>query len=257
LFTQPTLSRIHRSRCGMTTVLGMLIFIGVLFTCVIPLFLYVNQVNSIYDRTIVEMRQFDEERGRELIDVYAYPLNKTSSELNIYMKNKCPLSVRIVRVWVNEDKFDRSFEIPAMGDRVESINVQDLLPPQGEKSFNIKVTTDRGNTFSSYTNPLYYTMGSGWSGSTGLTINIVIETRKSQATRFFYVEVKDSAENVVYKADIVKKSHESSCFTAAMLTSPGTYSVKVKEGMTEWPTNPNSVTVNQNQPSQWVYANAK
>jgi len=72
-FMQLMLSRLLKSGSAMSTILGMLIFIGILFTCVMPFFLYINEVNSLYDQTVVEMKQEDQNRALENIEVYAYP----------------------------------------------------------------------------------------------------------------------------------------------------------------------------------------
>jgi len=250
LHTKHMLSRPLRAKSGMSTVLGTLFFVGILFTSVIPLFLYVNKVNSYYDTAVTEMRQFDQDRERERIDVYAYPFNKTSSQINVYIKNRCPLSVKIVRVWVNDDKFEFSFEIPAMGDgTIENIEIQIET-----KAYYITVMTARGNTFSSYTNPLYYTVGEGWSGGMGFTIQVVIQT-STQATRFFKVNVTGPS-SFTYHSDVLKRPHESSCLAVVTVTLEGEYHVRVKEGTNSIPVTPEYVYVDFGTPSRWVYANA-
>lgn len=245
---------------GIATILGMLIFIGVLFTCVIPLFLYVNQVNSFYDRTVVDMRQFDQNKERERIDVFAYPLSSPFDYfLNIYIKNKFPLLVKIVRVWVNDEYFEPSFEIPAMGDGlIEHINISDMLPGNAgeKKSFYIKVTTARGNSFSSFTNPLCYTDGSGWSGGTGLTIQVIIETSKTGQC-FFCVVVSGPPGFPDYFANVEKRPHESSCFTVVTVPYEGAYKVTVKWETGQIIEQDIPVSVDLSHPSQWVYVNAE
>jgi len=98
----------------MSTILGMLIFIGVLFTCVMPFFLYINEVNSLYDQTVIEMKQLDQDRTLENIEVYAYPLNDTDNQISLYIKNQCPLTVEIVRIWVNDESYSYNLQIPGM-----------------------------------------------------------------------------------------------------------------------------------------------
>ena len=97
--------RLRRSRSGLATVLGTLIFVGILFTCVIPLFLYVNTVNSYYEKAVAEMRQFDQRHEMEDLEVYAYP-NDGNTELNVYIRNRCALDVRVIRLWVNNTFYD-------------------------------------------------------------------------------------------------------------------------------------------------------
>jgi len=236
---------------GIATVLGMLIFIGVLFTCVIPLFLYVNRVNSLYDQTVVEMSNFDECREMERIDVYAYPLEIQSDQLNVYIKNRSPFSVEVVRVWVNDEFFNASLKIPAMMDGlIESISV--TLPSEGVKAFKMKVTTSRGNVFPSLTNPLYYTADGGWSGSMAFTIQVVIET-PMQGNVDFTVEVT-GPNNFMYEGIVRKASQENSCFLMVGVPMEGLYNVTVS-----WGKNVvyEEVYVTPNEPYQWVYIYAE
>lgn len=187
----------RRSRSGMSTVLGMLIFIGVLFTCVIPLFLYVNSVNTIYNQEVLVMRNFDTDREMELITPYAHPCEQSGSTVSVYVKNKCPFSVEIVMIWINDQKFSCSLLIPGMGyGTTIPIDISGMLPTQSGETehFNIKVTTTRGNTVSSLTNPLIYTKettGGSWSGGSGFAINIIIEGKFMQK---YNIKVCDASD---------------------------------------------------------------
>lgn len=248
--TRRTLSHFRRSKSGVSTILGTLFFVGILFTCVIPLFLYVNQANSRYDKTVVELRYIDEEGERERLDVYAYPLSVESDTLNVYIKNRSPLAVNVVRVWVNDTPFDRVAEVPAMQEyTITAIPVQ--LPPPGVcYVFTVKVTTARGNSFASFTNPLYYQ--DGWRGGMGFTIHVVIGTAR-RGTYFFHVEVTGPSD-FTYGEDAVKRPHESTCFTVVTVTLAGTYRVTVKEGERIW--GDQEVSVDLSQPARWVYVEA-
>ena len=244
-----------RDKSGMATVLGMLIFVGVLFTCVIPLFLYVNKVNSIYDTAVTRMRQFDQDRESERIDVYAYPSGNPPDKISIYVKNKRPLSVKIVRVWINDDPFNFSFQISAMEGRTIEPILVDLTE---SKAFYIKVMTSRGDLFSSFTNPLYYTSGDGggWSGGMGLTVQIVIET-VTEPVRFFHINVTNllATPPFIYTADVVKRAHESSCLTVVTVPYQATYLVTVtdNQGILLKETD---VAVDLNNPSGFVHVDA-
>jgi len=251
---QHTLFRnLRKKKSGMATILGMLIFIGILFTCVLPFFLYINQVNSLYDQTVVEMKQFDQDRALEKIDVYAYPLSQTSNELSIYVKNQCPLSVEIVRIWVEDECFEYSLQVPGMGhNTTESINIGDLLPQtEGEtESYKVKVTTSRGNTFSSLTNPLQYSNGSGWAGGPSFAINIVIELDKG--VYFFNIHVEDSGGTTVYDEDIWVIL-ESSIMRNVNVDGPDTYHVEITQTHGPDKTWSTDVEITTEEPTKWVY----
>jgi len=254
LYTNHTLSQRRKAKAGMATILGMLIFVGALFTCVIPLFLYVNQVNNFYDQTVVEMKHLDEDREREQIDLYAYPLSQSSSNVSVYVKNKCPLTVQIVRIWVNDQLFESSLLVPAMKyNTTEPIDINAMLPEEGTKSFRVKVTTSRGNTFSSLTNPLYYTAGDGggWSGGTGFAINIVIEGDWFSSYNIKVYNVANP-EPPLCDED-VWLFLETSYFKRVDIPEPGTYHVTITQDG-EGTIKDIELTVDWQTPSHWVYA---
>lgn len=262
---QRMLFRTRKSKSGISTILGMLIFIGVLFTCVIPLFLYVNEMNNTYDRTVVEMKNFDEDRTRELLDVNAYPLGQTSTNISLYIKNKCPLTVEVKRVWINNYVVDLSLNVSSMQFNITNpINLVSLLPTQGTIDFKVKVTTTRGNSFASLTNPLTYTAGSGWAGSIGFGINIVLEKKPSWWWFGTYnFTVYDVNTQQVFCNDYINLIFQESYFKHVSLPSTGTYNVTVYKGnyIGWWPSghwtwqkihSENDVITWEN-PSKWVY----
>lgn len=277
MFMRRTLSRTRKANAGISTILGMLIFIGVLFTCVIPLFLYVNEVNNTYDRTVVEMKNFDGDKQTELLDVYAYPLGQSDPRICLYLKNKCPLVVEVKRVWINNDAFELSFNVSSMQfNTTDPIDVSSLLPTQGTTDFKVKVTTTRGNSFASLTNPLTYTAESGWAGSVGFGINIVLEIERSQwpHSPFWHKHVTynfkvsnasnpsqlpfyDESETIYWSAQ--------SYFKRVNLSGPGNYNVTVtrgtwvstghQTGYWNWQKiHSENVEITWYNPSQWVYA---
>jgi hypothetical protein len=239
----------------MATILGMLIFIGVMFTCVIPLFLYVNQVNSIYDQAVVEMRNIDHDRLVEKIDVYVYPINQSSSNVNVFAKSKSPFSVDILRVWINDDYFNVSLQVPGMGWNIsESLNIGEMLPTEGTKSFKGQVTTSRGNTFSSLTGSLYYTAGVGWSSGGTLSIYVLIFSYSSGTSKF-QVTVTDVSPppTVVYDEQVVLLGFTEGYILKVDVPQPGTYRVTVTEEG-EGLCADEDVQINWEAPSTCVYA---
>jgi len=237
----------HKS--GMSTVLGMLIFIGVLFTSIIPLFLYINDVNSLYDVTVAEMRRFDQERENEQLDVYAYP--DSSNNLTIYIKNRYAMPVKIVRVWVN-DTTPTLTDLPLRIEGVSSGIIEDIqIPSTGD--FDVWVVTERGNVFASQTNTLHITE-SGWSGGNDpYSINILIE--KPPGQRSYNVRVFMDPENP--ESSTIYLTEVSSVRTYILLWvpvgyEPNTYYVTViRDEVTL--KNEEAVNVGIQNPSPWIY----
>jgi len=159
-----------RGRRGASTILGVLIFIGILFTAVIPMQLVMNQADMYYDRKIKGMEAFDEERITENIRVVVYPNSSNSSELNIQIENRGNVPVKIVRAWFN----DIYHEDDTM---IESMEKTDIGPfpvsPENGTYYKIFVTTERGNTFRSITGSIYYADDTWYTPSLSITVYIL------------------------------------------------------------------------------------
>lgn len=54
-----------RNRKGISTILGVIIFVGLLFSSVIPMYLVMREADAIYDKEIFELGRLDDERARE------------------------------------------------------------------------------------------------------------------------------------------------------------------------------------------------
>jgi hypothetical protein len=64
----------RRRKRGVSTTLGVIIFVGILFTSVIPMALVMRQSETIYEQNELELKRQDDDQDREDIDVYVYPL---------------------------------------------------------------------------------------------------------------------------------------------------------------------------------------
>jgi len=249
---QLMLFRPLRSKSAMSTVLGMLIFIGVLFTCVMPFFLYINQVNSIYDQTVVEMKQQDRDRSLENVEVYAYPLNDTGNQIRLYIKNQCPLTVEIVRIWINDQFYSYNVQIPGMSWNItDPVNV--TLPESNSSFYYVKITTARGNCFSSRTNPLSYTAGYGWSGGRELSINIVISRGYPGTVTYNILVTRVNDSSVICDDDVTLIGNTPGYFKNIEIETPDTYDVTITKDAT--PLKEEQVEVSWQSPTEWVYVN--
>jgi len=235
-------------------------------TAVIPLYIYVNQVNNLYDATVVAMNRLDQERDMEYLEVYAFPYiieeGVDEDQIKVYIKNRCSLDVRVMRVWISSDD----------GVRYETITTNGTIPPMedytygpfnvtlpsGEETWEyvIEISTSRGNVFSSLTNPLRYTGTVGdsgeWSSSNILAINIVIEGH------FFHsYKINVTGPDFSYINTILMGLGESA-MDQVNVPDFGTYNVKVSKrfGWGSWnpPYKNENVTITPAEPSKWVYA---
>ena len=161
---------LNRRKKGVSTILGTLIFIGILFTSVIPMMLVMNQADTIYTQTVHEMESRDQERASEKADAYAYPINGTSNQLKIRVSNKGVVPIKIIRAWINDeihsqDEVIRTQETAVLGPfTVTLVN---------SSTYAIKVTTERANSYASTTGTLYYTDGYWFTPSLGIHVLVL------------------------------------------------------------------------------------
>ena len=154
-------NRILCHRKGMSTVLGTLIFVGILFSAVVPMFLVMQQSDIILDQEKLEIRRVDDERSRELMDMYAYPVTG-ESKIELKVNSRCELDIQIIRLWINNTWADIDYSVLPM-EQEKSLG-QYTVPIQAgtNSTFAVKVTTDRGNVYESKTGEIIYDESEGW-----------------------------------------------------------------------------------------------
>jgi len=233
-------------RRGVASAIGILFMVGILMTSIIPMFMYVNQVNNHYDRTVVEMKNVDDERGREDLEVYAYGVDESS--ISVWLRNKGSVSVKVNHIWVirNDLKkakiFDSSNlplelvkEIPASSiDTILDLNLEEVLATPEENKFNIYVATERGNKFSSETNTLAQSV-TGWNPSTvEFLINVMIH---SGSTSDYRIEVYDITVDPEPLEPITWKEiriHVGTGYTIINAPSDGIYRIELYKSQGGW-----------------------
>ena len=135
-----------RQRRGISTILGVLIFVGIMFTAYIPMLLVMKQADTIYTQKKLESERLDELRSAESVTVYTYPTGASApNNLDVTVVNKGVSYIEVIRVWINDNYL--------------SVNIPPILPGEEKKigSFNanpvngtnyyVKIATKNGNTF--------------------------------------------------------------------------------------------------------------
>lgn len=175
---------------GVGTVLGILIFVGILFSTFVPLQLYIKEHRILQISVQNEMDTNDGYRELEDLYVLAYPNNITSNEILVRVKNKGPIQVDVNNVWIRDEK--------------EAINTG-LIP--GEEvifgpfdvvleentTYPVKVSTERGRLFSSESGNLAFIEGSWVIQGLGISVQIANYIGK------YYIEVSNSTWSSFYQ----------------------------------------------------------
>jgi len=144
-------------RRGTSTILGTLIFVGIIFTAVIPMMLVMRQADTLQEMRKHELEILDQERAMESLCLYVCPESLESPNLEVMIVNNCEVLVRVVSLWINNETFSMEIDIPSMSEKVLDPFVLDLLDGA---EYDIRATTDRGNLFPSENGILHYEDGS-------------------------------------------------------------------------------------------------
>jgi len=230
---------------GVSTILGTIIFIGIMFTSIIPMMLVMKQADIILEQKKLEVARTDEEGAREFVNVYVYPTGVSAPDnLTVVVENICALNVKFVRLWINETIHPMESIVNSMSDlNLGSYDVD----PQNGSSFDILLTTERGNVFEASSGAIIHD-GMGWEVDEKF-INVLI----SSSGVVFKVYVTGPNDYSEY-AQIWKIG--GTAFKAFDITTNGNgeYNVVVKKGskvihdedvLMEWPNGPSVL---------WVYA---
>ena len=130
----------------MATILGTIIFVGIIFTAVIPMFLFMRQADTFYDLAKFEVGRLDEERGMENIYFYLEPtVEENEPILTLKIINRGELAVRIARVWINDEpREDFDCILSPISDTVLPFGNLTVPDPQELTSYHVIAITDRG-----------------------------------------------------------------------------------------------------------------
>jgi len=248
---------LKRSKSGIASVLGMIFLVAIAFTTIVPLFLYVNNINNLYNQTDEAMREFDHDRSLESLTVLAYPI-QNGSALNIHIRNKCSLNVKVVRIWitVNEACYMLT-NIPSLESGISPATERAIIGvalPPGEKTVKVKVTTSRGNVFPSETNPLYITEQS-WAAEEPFTITVVMAHQKSGwIRRTVYVEYLGVRWNNT--VEVTQLVHEAYAYTSIGVPFVGDYKILIWDNKLGYQHDlifTDTVAITYAVPAPWVY----
>jgi len=161
--------------------MGTLIFVGIMFTAVIPMFLVMNQADTLHEIRKFEVGRLDEERASEEINFYAYLEEDDDPDkdiLNLRIKNEGSAPIKIVRVWINDVEYPQNENINSMDTKLlDPLTVDHVLT-----SYNVKVITEKGNIFTSISSNLYYSEGGWYTPSLGICVHIINTKGKYEIT---------------------------------------------------------------------------
>lgn len=232
-------------RRGTSTILGTIIFIGIMFTAVIPMFLVIKQADTLFEQSKYELGILDEGRMDEEVYVYIFPVTEASTTLTLQVHNRGHLVVNVVQLWINNDPHlldDFVVQPMSLHEMVLDESTVGFTPVPDTRYF-IKITTDRGNIFSSNSGSLYFDSEENWDeGMFG--INFLISY---PAAGWFEVFIENSGNPVPDTPFFIHKSSAGVAFAFCPVPTATTYDVIIMRGTEEiyndevtisWPNGP-------------------
>jgi len=158
-------------RKGVSTILGTLFFIGILFSAYIPMTLVMRQADNIYERELHETKARDELQYDEDLMVYAY--SETDNEwITVFVQNNGEEVVEVVAYWLNDVRYPVS-EGAIKSSGSGYFGPKEFPGIEGD-SLNVKVTTSNGNVFACSLGANKYSLENGWyTPSLGICVTII------------------------------------------------------------------------------------
>jgi len=164
-------------RKAVSTILGTLIFIGILFSAVIPMQLMMKQADSMFSSKQWEASQEDDKRDRESMEVYPIP-SEDATHINVTLINKREFRIDIVRVWINNSLTNITTSIETLG----NIQIGPFpINPLNGSVFDVRAVSSRGNVYTAETGLLYYQNGE-WVTET-MGIRLIFPSRPGGGAR--------------------------------------------------------------------------
>jgi len=240
-------------RRGTSTILGTIIFVGIIFSAVIPMMLVVKQADTLYEMRKHELGILDQDRIDEEVYVYVFPGSSDSETLTLQVQNRGNLVLNVVQLWINDDPHTlNNFNVQPMKWKPIILDASNFdFTPVLDTWYFIKIATDRGNIFSSDSGSLHYDPDGKWKEGM-FAINFLISYPEAG---WYEVDIKYNDVSLPGTPLFIHKSSSGPAFDSFKGVSADTlYYVKitknsklVKEDSVTilWPNGP---------PIEWVFA---
>jgi len=164
----------------------VIIFIGIMFSAVIPMLLVMNQADTLHEIRKVEVDRLDEEHALENIFFnLETSIDPDTDEpmIKLVFYNRCVIAVKIIHLWINDELRDVNYVIPPTSNK--EWDLRNLVDPpyHDTASFSVMAVTDKGNIFLPTSgNPEYSydpILGGSWEHDV-YTIYIMMTEKRNQ-----------------------------------------------------------------------------
>lgn len=236
---------LHRGRKGTSTILGTIVFVGILFTSVVPMFLVIRQADTMLEKRKFELGRLDEEGRREDIYLYVSP-SQDPPELNVKVENKGESAAKIVRLWINDDPVPLDYTVQPMSGQ-NDLGAYPVAPVEGSSYF-VTVTTDTGNSVAFDTPLTWVDEFTGWETDV-FSVNVLVSSLPGQEFKIVVTGPTSSPEPDVFEG--MTEKFDPKFF---IVNVEGTYLVEILRGSKTIYVEEAIITWPDGSPVVWVFA---
>ena len=170
----------NRKRKAVSTILGVLIFIGIIFSAVIPMQLTMKQADMIQIRYLREREERDNLRDNENFNVVAYPTGGSSNLIKVRVVNRGDETSEVARIWIKDTYYTEDYRLDPGDSHIFGPYTVTLV--EGV-SYPVTVISNRGRRYSSEAGSLIYSAGTWYTPSFGVQVHIANDKGK------YYIKV--------------------------------------------------------------------
>ncbi len=206
-----TSNMFSHKRKGVSTILGTLIFIGIIFSSVIPMTLIMRQADGVYERELHEVKTKDELKNEETLMLFAY--SKTDdSDITVFVQNLGEEVVEVVGVWYNDDRTSVSENIASS----EAVSFDPIsIPGVEDDPLNVKVTTSNGNIFECALGTVWYGSNGWYTPSLGVCVTIINDSGQ------YHINVTETDDDYTLFGEYVSQGTVHDDITKTFLVPDG------------------------------------
>jgi len=165
-----------KKRNGIATIIGTILFIGIMFSSIIPMYISMKQADTVYDQKLIEMNRLDQERQRENVAVSSFPTSVIGNTITVEAYNIGSADVKLVRVWINDKLF--TLDPPKVVKPFMKSTLGYFNPGIANMSmdFDTTLVSDKGNVFADpYTLSYIWYEGGGFWDVDAILVNVLID----------------------------------------------------------------------------------
>lgn len=211
------------TRRGMGSILGVVLFFGILFSSIVPLQLFIKQNKVMMIATNNEVQDSDQQRELEDLYFLAYPSNSTSDEVYIKINNQGPTALTVSGLWIKDIKTNLDIDlVPGQEQIFGPYNIE----LEENSTYPMKLITESGRMFSPDSGYLYFINGTWIIQGFGISIQIANNIGK------YYVHVSNSTWSDTYQT--IGQDHDD-LFVFFAVKTAGEYLVECKKNTSTGP----------------------